>query len=121
MKQTIKLNVSQLLIFAILCLFLTIFNIKYAQSTQFEYQSTQQIAQDDNDYDPQMERLYCREIDSLVYSYNLEIDADSFDIGNAFQMEEAAFKLIGDKFYTWKNTQSKYAWDYQAMIARCCY
>lgn len=92
-----------------------------AQSTQIKYQSTQQIVQNDNDYDPQMEELYCREIDSLVYSYGLEIDADSFDIENAWQMEEAAFKLLGDKFYTWKNTQSKYAWDYQAMIARCCY
>lgn len=65
--------------------------------------------------------LYCREIDSLIYSYNMEIDADSYDIDNPASMEEAAYFLIGDRFYAWRQRESKYSWEYDVMIARYCY
>lgn len=64
---------------------------------------------------------YCREIDSLVYSYGMEIDADRVDIENDIQMEEAAYELLGDKFYTWRQRESKYAWIRDVFIARYCY
>lgn len=65
--------------------------------------------------------LYCHEIDSLVYSYGMEIDADRVDIENDTQMEQAAYELLGDKFYTWRQRESKYAWIRDVFIARYCY
>lgn len=65
--------------------------------------------------------LYCREIDSLVYSYGVEIDADRVDILNDKQMEEEAYRILGDKFYTWRQRESKYAWIRDVFIARYCY
>lgn len=65
--------------------------------------------------------LYCSEIDSLVYSYGMEIDADRVDIENDTQMEQAAYELLGDKFYTWRQRESKYAWIRDVFIARYCY
>lgn len=65
--------------------------------------------------------LYCSEIDSLVYSYGFEIDADRVDILNEVQMEQAAYELLGDKFYTWRQRESKYAWIVDVFIARYAY
>ena len=64
---------------------------------------------------------YCREIDSLVYSYGMEIDADAVDIEDDVQMEQAAYELLGDRFYTWRQKESKYAWIRDVYIARYCY
>jgi hypothetical protein len=64
---------------------------------------------------------YCREIDSLVYSYGMEIDADAVDIEDEIQMEQAAYELLGDKFYTWRQRESKYAWIRDVYIARYAY
>ena len=65
--------------------------------------------------------LYCSEIDSLVYSYGFEIDADRVDILNEVQMEQAAYEILGDKFYTWRQRESKYAWIVDVFIARYAY
>lgn len=68
------------------------------------------------------EEDYCREIDSLCFAHNAEIDADIYDICNPEQMEEAACKLLGDGFfYRWRNKESKTAWEYDVLIARYCY
>lgn len=68
------------------------------------------------------EEAYCREIDSLCFAHNAEIDADIYDICNSSQMEEAACKLLGDGFfYRWRNKESKTAWEYDVLIARYCY
>lgn len=64
---------------------------------------------------------YCNEIDSLCYSYGFEIDADRIDILNDVEMEEEAYRLLGDKFYTWRQRESKYAWIRDVFIARYCY
>lgn len=64
---------------------------------------------------------YCREIDSLVYAHGMEIDADAIDIENDVQMEEAAYQLLGDYFYTWRQRESRYAWLVDVMIARYAY
>ena len=64
---------------------------------------------------------YCNEIDSLCYSYGFEIDADRIDILNDVEMEEEAYRILGDKFYTWRQRESKYAWIRDVYIARYCY
>lgn len=64
---------------------------------------------------------YCHEIDSLCYAQGYEIDADSIDIENEQQMEEEAYRLLGDYFYAWRQRESKYAWEYDVFIARFCY
>lgn len=64
---------------------------------------------------------YCNEIDSLCYSYGFEIDADRIDILNDVEMEEEAYRLLGDKFYTWRQRESKYAWIRDVYIARYAY
>ena len=65
--------------------------------------------------------LYCNEIDSLCYANGYEIDADRVDILNDIEMEEEAYRLLGDKFYTWRQRESKYAWIRDVFIARYCY
>lgn len=64
---------------------------------------------------------YCREIDSLVYAHGMEIDADAVDIEDEMQMEEAAYELLGDYFYTWRQRESRYSWLVDVMIARYAY
>lgn len=64
---------------------------------------------------------YCNEIDSLCYAYGFEIDADRIDILNDVEMEEEAYRLLGDKFYTWRQRESKYAWIRDVYIARYAY
>lgn len=64
---------------------------------------------------------YCNEIDSLCYAYGYEIDADRVDILNDVEMEEEAYRLLGDKFYTWRQRESKYAWIRDVYIARYAY
>lgn len=103
------------LIFTILGNLFAFLDAYSVQSIQFNVQSTP------NEYSYFLEQLYCREIDSLVYSYGFEIDGDAIDISNPLQMEEAAIKLIGDNFYTWKYAQSKYALSYQSINTECCY
>lgn len=68
------------------------------------------------------EEAYCREIDSLVFAHDAEIDADIYDICNPEQMEKAACKILGESFfYRWRQLESKTAWEYDVLIARYCY
>lgn len=68
------------------------------------------------------EEAYCREIDSLCFAHNSEIDADAVDISDVEQMEKAACKILGESFfYRWRQLESKTAWEYDVLIARYCY